>query len=207
MRIGNGTKIFANPRNVLIDETRPWLIHIGSNVQITSGVKILTHGYDWSVIKGTSGEILGSSGKVTIGNNCFIGMNTVILKGTTIGDNVIIGAQSLVRGKIPSNTVAAGTPCKVIMSLEEYKQKRIEAQVQEAKELVKEFFQVYKKSPSKKELTEFFWLFSERDQPLPLAFENKMKLLNNYDFSMKVLKNTKPLFSSYDEFIEYCLNR
>lgn len=52
--------------------------------------------------------MLGSSGKVTIGNNCFIGMNTVILKGTTIGDNVIIVAGSILRGKHLSNSVIAG---------------------------------------------------------------------------------------------------
>ncbi len=99
MRIGKGTKIFASPRNVLIDSTRPWLIEIGNDVQITRGVIILTHGYDWSVIKGKYGEVLGSAGKVRIGNNCFIGMNSVILKGATIGDNVIIGAGSIVGGK------------------------------------------------------------------------------------------------------------
>ena len=108
MRIGEGTKIFARPTGILIDTTRPWLVEIGKNVQITAGVKILTHGYDWSVIKGYYGKVLGSSGKVTIGNNCFIGMNTVILKGTTIGDNVIIVAGSILRGKHLSNSVIAG---------------------------------------------------------------------------------------------------
>lgn len=61
-------------------------------------MKILTHGYDWSVLKGKYGEVLGSAGKVTIGDNCFIGMNTVILKGTSIGKNTIIGAGSVVTG-------------------------------------------------------------------------------------------------------------
>ena len=98
MRIGEGTKLFSKPSGVLIDLTRPWLIDIGKNVQITIGVKILTHGYDWSVIKGKYGEVLGSAGKVTIGDNCFIGMNTVILKDTNIGANSIIGAGSLVTG-------------------------------------------------------------------------------------------------------------
>lgn len=51
MSIGDGTVIFS-PSNVCIDETRPWLITIGKNVQITRDVTILTHGYDWSVIKG-----------------------------------------------------------------------------------------------------------------------------------------------------------
>lgn len=89
MRIGKGTRLFAWPSLVLIDLTRPWLIEIGDNVQITIGVKILTHGYDWSVLKGKYGEVLGSAGKVKTGDNCFIGMNTVILKGTTIGNNTI----------------------------------------------------------------------------------------------------------------------
>lgn len=101
MRIGTGTKLFSKPSAVLIDLTRPWLIEIGKNVQITIGVKILTHGYDWSVLKGKYGEVLGSAGKVTIGDNCFIGMNTVILKGTTIGNNTIIGAGSVVTGGVP----------------------------------------------------------------------------------------------------------
>lgn len=50
------------PISNLIDETRPWLISIGNNVKITRGVTILTHGYDWSVLKGVYGEVLGSSG-------------------------------------------------------------------------------------------------------------------------------------------------
>lgn len=66
MRIGEGTKLFSKPSAVLINLTRPWLIDIGKNVQITIGVKILTHGYDWSVLKGKYGEVLGSAGKVTI---------------------------------------------------------------------------------------------------------------------------------------------
>ena len=45
IKIGNETKIYS-PRNVIIDEQNPWLIEIGDNVQITDGVRILTHGYD-----------------------------------------------------------------------------------------------------------------------------------------------------------------
>lgn len=59
--IGNRTTIF-DPRSTIIDESRPWLIKIGDDVQITAGVTILTHGYDWSVLKGVYGEVLGSSG-------------------------------------------------------------------------------------------------------------------------------------------------
>lgn len=89
----------------------------------------MTHGFDWSVPKGVYGEVLGSSGKVSIGNNIFIGMKSTVLKGVSIGNNVIIGANSLVNRDIPDNCVAAGNPCRVIMSLDEYYKKRKYEQV------------------------------------------------------------------------------
>ncbi|MDA3769091.1 acyltransferase [Streptococcus thermophilus] len=128
-----------DPQTTIIDETRPWMIEIGNDVQITSGVTLLTHGYDWSVLKGVYGEVLGSSGVLKIGNNVFIGMHSTILKGVTIGNNVIIGANSLVNKDIPDNCVAAGNPCRVIMSLEEYYKKRKNVQIDEATELVRAY--------------------------------------------------------------------
>lgn len=61
MKIGDESTIYA-PKKTQIDTTRPWLIDIGKNVKITEGVTILTHGFDWSVLKGVYGDILGSSG-------------------------------------------------------------------------------------------------------------------------------------------------
>ena len=71
MTIGDYTVIYS-PCSVVIDETRPFLINIGDHVKITYGVVILTHGYDWSVLNVKYNDILGSSGKVEIGNNVFI---------------------------------------------------------------------------------------------------------------------------------------
>lgn len=59
-------------------------------------------------------------GKVKIGDNVFIGAESVVMPGVTIGDNVIIGANSTVTKDIPANTVAAGSPAHVICTLEEY---------------------------------------------------------------------------------------
>ena len=61
---------------------------------------------------------------VSIGDNVFIGMQLTILKGVHIGNNVIIGANSLVNKDVPDNCVAAGNPCKVIMTLDEYYEMR-----------------------------------------------------------------------------------
>ena len=51
---------------------------------------------------------------VVIGDNVFIGMRCIIMKGVTIGNNAVIGAGSIVTKDIPANSVAAGVPCKII---------------------------------------------------------------------------------------------
>lgn len=63
-------------------------------------------------------ERLGTGPKpVVIGDNVFIGMRCIIMKGVTIGNNAIIGSGSIVTKDIPANSVAAGVPCKVIRLL------------------------------------------------------------------------------------------
>ena len=200
-RIGEGTIVFQ-PMHTCIDETRPFLIDIGKNVQITYGTTILTHGYDWSVLKGVYGNVLGSAGKVTIGDNVFIGANSTILKGVTIGNNVIIGAGSLVNRDIPDNTVAAGNPARVICSLEDYYSKRLNAQLKEAKIVYRQYLEVYGKEPPEEVFYEFFWLFYPRDNSLPPKFMKQMKNVGNYEFSISVFKNTKPAFDGYNAFLE-----
>jgi acetyltransferase-like isoleucine patch superfamily enzyme len=54
---------------------------------------------------------------VTIGRRVFIGTNSIILKGVTIGHNTVIGAGSVVTTDIPENVVAAGNPCRPIRTL------------------------------------------------------------------------------------------
>ena len=204
MRIGERTTFFA-PNSCVIDETRPWLIEIGDDVQITHGVTMLTHGYDWAVLKGVYGEILGSSGKITIGNNVFIGMHTTILKGVTVGNNVIIGAGSLVNKDIPDNCVVAGNPARVIMSLEEYREKRKAVQLEEAKELVREYRAVYGKDPDAAALSEFFWLFTQDPQKVTdPSWIRQMENLGNREFSEQVLSAHKAPFGDMQEFLDHC---
>lgn len=203
VRIGEGTVIY-NPRSVLIDATRPWLIDIGKYVKITHGVVILTHGYDWSVLQGVYGEVLGSSGKVTIGDNVFIGVNSVILKGVTIGSNVIIGAGSLVNKDIPDNCVAAGNPAKVLMTLEEYHEKRVQAQKCEAEELVREYRIVYGKEPDEAALDEFFWLFNDGFTDLHDSWNYKMNLHGNRDYCDQIMREHKKQYEDFKDFLDQC---
>lgn len=58
------------------------------------------------------------SKEVTIGNDCWIGGNTVILPGVTIGDGVTVGASSVVTKSIPSYSIAIGSPARVIKKVE-----------------------------------------------------------------------------------------
>jgi acetyltransferase-like isoleucine patch superfamily enzyme len=123
IEIGEGSTIY-DPINTVIDIQNPELLKIGRKVKITSGVKILTHDFSWSVISTIYGECLGGVAPVIIGNNCFIGVNTVILKGSIIGDNVIIGAGSVVSGKIDSNSIYVGNPARKIMTLNNFRKKK-----------------------------------------------------------------------------------
>lgn len=194
------------PQKITIDETRPYLIEIGRNVTLTEGVQILTHGFDWSVLKIKYGDVIGSAGKVTIKDNCFIGVNSIILKGCTIGENSIIGAGSLVCNDIPSNSVAAGNPCKVLSTLDDYYAKRKSLEIEEAKELIKQYYAKFKILPPEKELAEFFWLFHKNNY-IPEYFLKKMKYggTESYQYSWMKRQQCPPVYDSFEKLCEEAL--
>lgn len=202
-KIGNRVRIFY-PHETFIDDTRPWMLTIGDDVQITSGVRILSHGYDWSVLKGLYGEVLGSCGEVSIGNNVFIGMNTTILKGVHIGDNCIIGANSLVVSDVESGWVAAGNPAKPIIRIEDQYRKMKDRQLSEAVGLYKNYVEKIGYEPEEDKFDEFFWLFKCREKELSKGQTQKMNCVGNYDYSMNTFYKTRPMFNGFEAFIDYC---
>lgn len=101
-----------------VDANWPWLISIGDNTTISSGVTILAH--DASPCKVGCHTKLG---RVRIGNNVFIGARSVVLCDTIIGDNVIVGAGSVVSQNLESGFVYAGNPAKKLCSMSEYREK------------------------------------------------------------------------------------
>lgn len=109
---------FNRQQGCYIDPTHCFLVEIGNNVTFSIRVTVLAH-------DASTKKILGYTkiGRVTVGNNVFVGANTTILPGVQIGNNVIIGAGSVVTRSIPDNMVAAGNPAKVICSVEDYKAK------------------------------------------------------------------------------------
>lgn len=81
VKIGEDVTIYA-PTKTIIDESYPWMLSIGNHVRIAQGAILLMHDYSWSVLKGKmNGAICGASGRVTIGDNVFIGMNAIITRG------------------------------------------------------------------------------------------------------------------------------
>ncbi len=118
MKVGKG---FNRLHGVILDPGHCWLIEIGDNVTMAPRVHVLCH-------DASTKQFLNYTkiGRVTIGNNVFIGAESVILPGVTIGNNVIIGANSTVTHDIPENSVAVGSPARVICTLKQYLEKEKE---------------------------------------------------------------------------------
>lgn len=91
-------------------------INIGKNTIIGSGCKIVDndfHSLNPELrINQKDSDI--KRAPICIGDNCFIGMHSIILKGTTLGNNCIVGASSVVHGTFPDNVIIAGNPAKII---------------------------------------------------------------------------------------------
>ena len=106
---------FGREEHVILDPSFCWLISIGDYVTLAPNVVILCH-------DASTRKFLGYTkcGLVNIGNHVFVGAGSYILPGVTIGDNVIIGANSTVTHDVPSNCVYAGSPAAFVMTLEEY---------------------------------------------------------------------------------------
>lgn len=97
--------------NIKLDKVYPRGIYIGDNTLIASGTTILTHEH----VKRDKDNFRNPFVINTyIEKNSFIGIGSLILPGVKIGDEVIIGAGSVVTKDIPSNSVAVGNPAKVI---------------------------------------------------------------------------------------------
>ena len=175
----------------------------GENVDINKNFQLLTHDYGSFVFRNKYNEFLNSSGAVSIGSNIYFGTDVTILKGVSIGDNCIIAACSVVNKSIPANSVAAGVPCKVICSIDEYFKKRQQKSLDEAVEYVNSIYDRFNRAPYIYELyEEFVWFvdgsnYDKYSGLLPLD-----KQLGNA--KEHYIKTHKAPFDGYDDFIKYC---
>lgn len=117
MKIGDGTDIYSDS----IMSAEPYLVEIGSNCIISTGVMFATHDASAKYYIEGASDIFG---RIKIGNNCFIGMGTIMLPGTEIGDNCIVGAGSVITKKFQSTSVViAGNPARILCSVKDLERK------------------------------------------------------------------------------------
>lgn len=131
--------------------SEPWLIRIGDRVTLTSGVKLVTHDAASRLFRK---YLPGSSkygnrfGKIDIHNDCFIGVNSIILPNVEIGPMSIVGAGSVVNKNVLPNSVYAGVPARKICSLNDYIEKYKSRMVP---------INADNRSELRRELTKYFW--------------------------------------------------
>ncbi len=89
-------------------------VYIGDYVAIGPGTKIIAYSNHYRFGKKVTDERITKD--ILINNNVFVGSNCVILPGTIIHHNVVIGAGSIVKGELEENSIYAGIPCKKIKS-------------------------------------------------------------------------------------------
>ena len=120
VRIGEGCDLLNGVKDF---GTEPWLIEVGNRVTLAHGVVLITHDGASRLFRQ---QLPGSScwgnryGTIRIGDNVFVGVNTIILPNVTIGADSIIGAGSVVTKDVPPQTVVAGSPARPICTLAAY---------------------------------------------------------------------------------------
>ena len=105
LQLGVGTHI---SRPVYIDQLHPWLIQIDDYVTLGPYAAIVTH--DTSLAHHTGHTRLG---RVTLGKRVYVGVGAILLPGTTVGEDSVIGAGAVVHGQVPAASLAIGNPAKI----------------------------------------------------------------------------------------------
>ena len=200
VKIGNGI-YFHNRKMVHLDLLRPSLISIGDNVVLNKNLNIICHDVSFRVFREVYNDFLPGWGKVTIGNNVYISWNCSLLKGAEIGNNCIIGFGSVVMGKIPNNSVAAGIPAKVICTLEEYYQKRKIKCIEESFEYARSIKERYDRKPKISEFWDEYPLFLNGDEThAELPYSAQFHLKEGYE---TYKKEHKAVFKGFDDFLKH----
>ena len=109
-----GKNVYANFNLTLVDDGH---IYVGDYTMIGPNVTIATAGHP--ILPELREKGYQYNMEVHIGKNCWLGSGVVVLPGVTIGDNVVVGAGSIVTKELPSNVVAVGNPCRVLREMNE----------------------------------------------------------------------------------------
>ena len=104
-----GNNVYANFNLTLVDDTH---IYVGDCTMFGPNVTIATAGHP--ILPELRAQGYQYNAPVRIGRNCWLGAGVIVLPGVTIGDNVMVGAGSVVTKDLPDNVVAVGKPCRVL---------------------------------------------------------------------------------------------
>lgn len=110
-----GRNVYANFNLTLVDDTH---IYVGDYTMFGPNVTVATAGHP--ILPELREQGYQYNAPVRIGKNCWIGAGVVIVPGITIGDNVVVGAGSIVTKDLPDNVVAVGNPCKVLREVNKH---------------------------------------------------------------------------------------
>ena len=110
-----GIGFYANFNLTLVDDTH---IYVGDYTMFGPNVTVATAGHP--ILPELRVQGYQYNAPVHIGINCWIGAGAIIVPGVTIGDNVVVGAGSIVTKDLPDNVVAVGNPCRVLREVNEH---------------------------------------------------------------------------------------
>lgn len=110
-----GKNIYANFNLTLVDDTH---IYVGDYTMFGPNVTIATAGHP--ILPQLRQQGYQYNAPVHIGKNCWIGAGVVIVPGVTIGDDVVIGAGSIVTKDLPDRVLAVGNPCRILREVNEH---------------------------------------------------------------------------------------
>ncbi len=110
-----GKCIYANFNLTMVDDTH---IYVGDYTMFGPNVTVATAGHP--ILPELRQKAYQYNAPVHIGKNCWIGAGVLIMPGITIGDNVVVGAGSVVTKDLPSNVIAVGNPCRILREVNEH---------------------------------------------------------------------------------------
>lgn len=123
--VGEGCRIYTRQFG-----SEPFLVRIGDRVTVTAGVQFITHDGSTWLIRDSKGRRFRFA-PISIGDDVFVGVNSIILPGVDIGNRCVIGAGSVVTRSIPDGSVAVGVPARVIGTFDQFEAKALRCYVSE----------------------------------------------------------------------------
>jgi acetyltransferase-like isoleucine patch superfamily enzyme len=120
VKVGEGCRIYTHHFG-----TEPWLISIGDRVTVTAGVKFITHDGSTWLMRDEKGRRYRYA-RIEVGNDVFIGLDSILMPGVRIGSRVIVGAGSVVTKSVPDGCLVAGNPARLLGRYDEYRKRVLE---------------------------------------------------------------------------------